>query len=147
MDEHEEVLHDIARHGWHAAVFESLESAGTGLGYSIGFFQTFGHPEIFIYGLSSDIISRLLVLVSVPIVAGDRFHAGSLIPDIAGQTLTFVEVHREFYERFFQRALSYYGERSFPMLQLVWPDPEGHFPWHPDYDYRYEQPVLGPNVA
>lgn len=142
----EKLLSDIAQYGWHAALINP-EEEGAGYGFTVGFFRSYGHPEIFIYGLSHETTHQLMRLISVPVMAGRRFHAGTVTHDLANHPCAFVEVPRDFYADFFGYGLWYYRERSFPVLQLVWPDPEGNFPWDSDYDFRYEQPVLGTNVA
>jgi hypothetical protein len=41
-------------------------------------------------------------------------------------------------------AIWYYRSSPFPVLQLVWPDPAGLFPWEDGFDERYRkrQPTL-----
>ena len=39
-------------------------------------------------------------------------------------------------------AFARYGEHRVRLQQLVWPDPQHHYPWDADYDHRYDQPLI-----
>jgi len=61
-------------------------------------------------------------------------------------SVMLVDVHPKFYREFLGTALWFYRSigRDFPVLQIVWPDKRGRFPWDADFDERTRdrQPVL-----
>ena len=61
-------------------VFEGKE--GPGFQYSIGFFQSFKHPEVLIFGQQSKVMHGMLARIADAIREGKRFAAGSDAEDI-----------------------------------------------------------------
>ncbi len=142
----EKLLADVKEYGCHI-----LNVAGDGrsdFSYSVGLYANFGHPEIVIIGLPSGTAMSLINAVR------DRAASGAPVADgtmsdglVRGYPVAFVRVEQEhFVDRFgfanwFYRSLAPGG---FPVLQLVWPDRQGLFPWHAAFDpgLRPVQPVL-----
>jgi len=50
---------DVAEYGWHV-VMVSGDEEGPGFAYSVGLKETFGHPEIIMFGLRSDLMHTLI---------------------------------------------------------------------------------------
>jgi len=70
---------------------------------------------------------------------GQVFLPGVRYPDLAGNALPtcFGEVDQQYYEHYFGQALVFHGTPNFPVLQVVWPDTRGHFPFEQGFEPRF----------
>lgn len=71
---------------------------------------------------------------------GQVFQPGVRYPDLAGNGLPtcFGEVDLHYYEDYFGQALVFHGTSAVPVLQAVWPDTQGHFPFEPSFERRFQ---------
>ncbi|NIK08936.1 hypothetical protein FHY11_002446 [Xanthomonas arboricola] len=64
VDESErQLLDDVAEHGWHC-IHITEEGEQVGYSFTVGLYQTFGHPELIIFGLSSMVSHQILSIVA-----------------------------------------------------------------------------------
>jgi hypothetical protein len=72
---------------------------------------------------------------------GQIFQPGVCYRGLADNDLPacFGLVAREQYAAHFGQALAFHGSATFPVLQLVWTDPQGHFPWDRNFDQKWSQ--------
>src|SRR5262249_23936133 len=132
-DRDRKVLADIARVGW-TVIAVQADGEGSGFAFSIGLLHTLGHPEILIMGLRPQIAQQLINNIGDAIREGQRFEAGKHYEGIAaGFPLAFVEMDRRYYREYLGYAGWFYRGPDFPVLQCVWPDKQGVFPWEPEY--------------
>lgn len=121
--------------------------------YTIGLLERFDHPEIAVTGLSFAVAQSLLNDLGKRIAgdpdagrAGERLADGQVIADIANFPAVLRAIHPSHFAAWFGRGVEQAGEKGkrFAALQLVWPDPQGHFPWDAEFDeaYRLYQPPL-----
>jgi hypothetical protein len=70
---------------------------------------------------------------------GCVFMPGKRYLDLAANGLPtcFAEVAQEHYATHFGQAQVFHGEHRFPVLQLVWSDPNGVFPWEDAFEQRW----------
>lgn len=138
-DADRKLLADVANHGWHL-VGVHADREGPGFVYSVGLLHTLGHPEILIMGLSHSTGAQLINLMGDGIGAGQRYEAGQRYYDLAkGLSLAFVRMNQRYYRDYLGYALWFYRTLDFPVLQCVWPDKTGVFPWEKGYDSRFFQ--------
>jgi hypothetical protein len=73
-------------------------------------------------------------------VGGLVFQTGIRYPDLAGNGLPtcFGEVDQHYYEDYFGQALVFHKTAAFPVLQVVWPDTHGHFPFEPAFERCFQ---------
>lgn len=125
---------------------------GPGFAYSVGLFQSFGHPEIIIFGLSLELMHRLINDLGQMIRAGERFddHSSSSDP-LEGYRIRFRQVAPGARDYYFGAAVRFYGDEEFPSLHCIWPDRLGRYPWDTEANdaYRRLQPMLtdGPEAS
>jgi hypothetical protein len=140
----QKVLDDIATFGWHCVQIFA-EGDEPGYCFTVGLFQSFGHPELIIFGLKARVAHQILCLVVDAAKAGSPLDL-SLPTDalIEGYSCCFVEVPRHEYDSYVGFAQWYYLGNSFPLYQVVWPSRTGLFPWHPEAtpEFRKAQPVV-----
>ncbi len=146
-DGHEDVVLDhVRRFGWHVAGVEEGES-GPAFAYSIGAFQSFGLPEIILFGLPMKSMQSIInVCVDEFKAAGGPPKLGEPVQGILeGFPVVFRKVGEDYFRGYLGYALWFYKGRDFPVLQCIWPDKQGRFPWETGFseDLLPQQPLLG----
>jgi hypothetical protein len=140
-----QVLDDIAEHGLH--VVYVVEAGGRpDVAFSVGMWESFQQPEVIVFGLPEEVAVELINLVADEADAGHRFLDGTrhegLLQDYP---VRFVEVPKSRYGEYLAAATWAYDGSDFPVVQLVWPDKQGRWPWDPSArkGAAGSQPVLG----
>ena len=140
-----QLLSDIEEFGWH--VVKILEDdKGPGFCYSIGLFETFNHPEIIIVGPNLDLAHTLINNIGEDLKNGMGYETGKLYPDILdGFDCLMLKVKEEHYKQHFGYAQWYYKNKSFPVLQCIYPTVKGVYPWEAHWPENIKdlQPILG----
>lgn len=138
------VKEKIDLYGW------MIQMVGAGDGepqfaYTVGLFSRNFEPEIICFTLPQDTVHGLLNDVARRTSEGLSLKGGMVFDDLANLPMTLIEVDNEKLRDYFGTAIRFYKGPVFPAVQLVWPDPEGRFPWDEGYDPEgYPQPLLGP---
>jgi hypothetical protein len=139
------VIEDVHQYGWHIVGVED-DAEGSGFAYSIGLFHTLKQPEIIIFGLSS-----FKTMAQIINAIGDEMRKGMKCEDwmesdkiLEGYSCMFRQVDQGFYRDYLGYAMWFYRPDDFPVLQCVWPDRQGRYPWHPQSpaELHTRQPVL-----
>lgn len=141
------VLREIHTDGWQiTGVMAREQDRGPDFAYSIGFFHSMGHPEVILFGLPLDTCMKAVNVIGLDIKNGMRFADLKVYADILKMPhlCCFREVSPHHYRDYIGYALWFYESDPFPLLQCVWSDENGHFPWHEECaDYcRDAQPQL-----
>ncbi|QEH37566.1 hypothetical protein OJF2_61570 [Aquisphaera giovannonii] len=134
----------IRDHGWQVMAVEA-DDEGPGFAYSVGLVRTFGHPEILTIGLDVRVLMGMINAVSELVRAGKRFdHLDESGDVLEAYNVAFRKVEPRHFRDFVGYARWYYRADEFPLLQCVWPDARGRFPWHADFpvELASRQPVL-----
>lgn len=141
------VLANVESFGWHCtSVTPKMESQQPPFSYTVGLSYSYGHPEFVIFGLPSKVSYSILSALAEAAESGKMWPLNEPCNDLLeGYPCVFVKVPRERQYDYVFSALWFYAEHEFSLYQVVWPDSEGHFPWHPaaDRSFQTEQPVLG----
>jgi Domain of unknown function (DUF4262) len=138
------VLSNIAEFGWHCV--NVIEDDGhPPWSFTIGLFETWDHPEFIVIGRSRATSHELLKTLAYDI----EMNCQPDLTDANGHLLLglkchFLEVNTRYYSDYVGFALWYYRKRKFPLYQIVWPDRDGLYPWHPHAPRSFKewQPVL-----
>ncbi|AXY75987.1 DUF4262 domain-containing protein [Paraflavitalea soli] len=143
------ILDNIEKYGCHLALLEP-DNYLPGFAYTIGLFKRFGHPEIICFGLKTEILGSLLNEACNRIMNGETLTTNKLYSGfLGGHQIQFLQVDKEHYQNYVGYAGWFYDQTfDFPLLQLVWPDKQGHFPWDKDFnaDWKFKQPLLDRNT-
>lgn len=138
------VIDDIREFGWHCLHILG-EGEHVGYSFTVGLYQSYGHPELIIFGLSSQVAHDILA------IAADAAKSGSPLDltqatdaFVEGYFSCFTEVPKLEYREYVGFARWYYHGNDFPLYQIVWPSKSGVFPWHPTAtpEFRAAQPVI-----
>ena len=121
---------DMRQYGWHVVGVPG-EPFRHPLTYSMGFCQTFGQPEMVVVGLPvQDLGPAIINDLGRLMKKGVTFEDGTESDQIFKHyPCMFRKVDWDCYGRYFGRARMY--DRGFPMLQCVYPDQQGRYPWQP----------------
>lgn len=139
------ILDNICRYGWHS------NSVGTALdasifAYTVGFFHSYRHPELLVFGLTPESAHGLFTAAARMIARGRALDTSTPTEELlVARACIPVDVPRRFYAEFATSARWYYNGNRFPMYQVVWPSDDGLYPWNPKAPDAFvrEQPVLG----
>lgn len=142
----QKLIADIGQYGWHCMNVLAEGDEGP-FSFTIGLFQTYGYPELIIFGLRSELAHRILAIAAGAIQAGRPIDLSRPSDELVeGPPCCFVEVPKSQYEQHLGFARWYYRGDEFPTWQIVYPSRfDGRFPWHPEASESFKalQPVLG----
>jgi len=119
----------VAEFGWCVQGVEA-EADKPAFAYSIGLQQSFGQPELIVFGLPHEAAQRLLNLIGERVRDGMRFEPGIAYGDlVAAHDVKFREVVDPASLRdHVGYALWYYQGQPLSLAQIIWPDAKGVFP-------------------
>jgi hypothetical protein len=140
----EKLLSDVAKFGWHV-VGISAEDDLPAFAFSVGLFHNYKHPEILTMGLPIETMHQMINVIGAGVGSGTIFREDSRYADIiADFDCAFIKVSERHYQEHLGYAQWFYQGSDFPVLQCVWPDKQGKFPWDPDFPeaLRSLQPLL-----
>jgi hypothetical protein len=137
---------DVAKYGWHVvAVVPRPDESFPPFAFTVGLFETYQHPELIVFCLPMKIAHAVFSTCVERIEEGATFVDGQVRSDVLNKyRAAFSTVDPSFYSEYLGTAIGFYDHLDFPVLQLVWPDRNDHFPWEPhcDANFAEEQPVL-----
>ncbi len=112
--------------------------------YTAGIQESWSQPELIVFGLDYD-RSTLLLTGAVDLIKKGAIlteHEGNY--RICDTDVRFLEVPARVAARLLNETASYYGEKKFRVLQMLWPDEQGRFPSDPQCQeqVRRAQPVI-----
>ena len=135
-DDERKIVEDVESVGWHVIAIEEDEE-GPGFAYTIGLHHSFGHPEVIVFGLRTETLFQIVNTIGEAVKDGTKFEADHESGDVLNDYLVhFRAIDRRHYNEYLGYAQWFYNGDGFPALQCVWPDSEGHYPWHPDIDAK-----------
>lgn len=138
----EESKRKIKEHGWLIQAVMSSETS-PGWAYTIGL-RELDHPELVIANLPPKVAHGVLNELADRVKNGEKLTVNTFYDHvISNYAVTLSPVEDTNFGNWFNVLEWVYGDRDWPVLQVWWPDFEGHFPWQEGYDVRYEQPTVG----
>jgi hypothetical protein len=150
-DQHQQILaHQdlaIAAYGW-AVTGVIPEPGQAAYAYTVGL-TAVDAPELVITGLHHDIAHALLndAAHRVHANAARWGHRDRITDLLAGYDAVIIDgtAHDLITAG---TAIARYGADRLRLQQIVWPDPDGYFPWEPGYRYPTTvQPLLHPTTT
>ena len=141
MDHADKIAWVVETNGWCAEPVAPVNDPPTpGYTYSIGFGDTYDHPDVVIFGLQPAAARGLIeMLATLP----EGMFVGLLDGELP---CALLPVDMSLYAEMFPGATQFYGDEGcYRVSQFVWPDRTGHMPWDAEYDERLRlaQPVVG----
>jgi hypothetical protein len=114
-----------------------------GYSFSIGLYKKFQLPEIMIVGLDQELCQTLIENISVDYEEGRALKVGEFNADIVENfDCLVVPLDLPNYIAYLSWARWFYKGNDFQVVQIVYPDLLGLFPWDKDFSKKILQPVL-----
>jgi len=121
----------VARRGW-SVVSVPAEGPRPPYAFTVGLWHSFAHAEASLFGRDEDEMVRWLDIVAGEVKTGRVLLPDRLGDDVIGDVEVFPRpALASWHRHLFAAALTFYRGEPVPMLQLVWPDPDGVLPWEP----------------
>lgn len=138
------VLRDVEQNGVQL-FFDEVEDPATTRAFTLGLFHLRQRPEILAFGLPEELAGQVLELVADDVEDGVEYEVGQKHEGIVhGYPVTFGRVTKAQVRALLPELVSAYGTDDVPVLQLVYPDRQGRWPWDPGVREGFSegQPVL-----
>lgn len=120
------IVDTIREHGWSALRVEG----GISFAYTVGLWHTFRRPEIAMFGLDGEGMQHWLnACVALGREQGWPEQGDPFEGVLAGFATQLRPVDDSWRDALFGTAHRFYRGFAVPVLQLVWPDRDGHWPW------------------
>lgn len=124
-----------------------VESTGylPSFAYSVGLSETYNHPEIICFGLSTKLLHELINDVSKIIEVEGKINIDKEYDNIfQNSRAKFLKVDKENINSYFTVAINYFKTDKIKCLQLIWTDRNNKFPWENGYEkeFKFKQPLL-----
>jgi len=147
--EEKKVLSDVAEQGVHIVHVPATEESAA-FSATIGLYFQFEHPELIVFGLPEEVAEDLLNAVTDAADDGSRFEHGKNYKDLlVGYPVRFLNIPADRVADYMNTAKWAYGDKEFPVMQLVWPDKQHRWPWQEGVRevFRGAQPIIGSRDA
>ncbi|MEU8320766.1 DUF4262 domain-containing protein [Nonomuraea sp. NPDC048881] len=136
-DQH--TVEHVQARGWSVKMIPE-DDHGPGFAYTVGLWHTHRSPELAMFGLDVRLMHVLLNDLADEIAAGRPAQADEERHDLLERhPVVLKTVDLSWYREFFGCAISFYRRLSFPVLEVLWPDRDGRFPWNTGYDEQYRE--------
>lgn len=140
----QQTIRHVQEHGWSVMKIPA-DAQGPGFAYTIGLWHSYRSPELAMFGLDVEPMHVMLNAL------GDKAATGAVLDDgqqhsdiIDGLPIALKAARGPWFSTFFGRALAFYQRPPLRVLQVLWPDADGRFLWHPESSavHRASQPQL-----
>lgn len=131
-----QIAEHIRRFGWHCLHVHPNRPDQKLFTYSIGFNQTYGSPEILVFGVGTDKAHALLSECASLLASGLTFVLGAEDDRVlvAPYNVVLKPVRTDALHYYCGTAVRYYGRDDVSAAVMFLPDRENRFPWNPAYD-------------
>lgn len=141
----DDVAKAVKEHGFSICAI-SASSDSPSFTYTVGLTETYGHPELIVFGIGGRNAAYFLTMLAAEIANGSTIQVESIRDDLANLPFTFKLVSSAAVENYAAQAFFYYENTSIvpTFMQMVITDKVGLFPWDAKYDpsMRTRQPEL-----
>jgi hypothetical protein len=138
----------IKKYGLSVIKIESTEYLPS-FAYSVGLTETFNHPEIICFGLSTELMHQLINDVAEIIREEGKLDLNKEYSNVfENSRAKFLQIDKKNIEDYFGVAIKYFGTTKINGLQLIWTDRNNKFPWENGFEeeFRFKQPLLDRNA-
>ncbi len=129
MMNEESIKNNIVKYGWQFQFVFDSEGDKPDFSYSIGFEETYKHPEVMIFGLKRETMHSILSDIANDLSKGRKFLADIRTNDVlSGEfEVMFKLVKNEFLPEYTGIASQYYN-KQFRAMVMFWPDKSNVLP-------------------
>jgi len=135
--QNQEIADNIRKYGWHCLRVFPTEVGQDKFSYSIGFAESYGAPEVLIFGLERSKAHALLNECANLLKAGHVIQPGVEDSNVlaGGYNVVFKPVRSDCFGEYLGTAGRYYQDKPFKAVVMFIPDRDHRFPWQAGYDY------------
>lgn len=143
MSMFETIQKNIDKYGWSTLYVHDKKQEKEAFMYSIGFEQTYGHPEVMIFGLKKETMHTILSDLAHLISEGFRVKLDARVQGVIGNGLDvlFKDVRAEYFDDYLGTAKRHY-QKPFRACVMFWPDKENILPVDPGYSLSKQSEAL-----
>ena len=137
-------LTDIEKYGCHVIKVFSEKDLPP-FAYSIGIKAKSNQPDLMIIGLSLELSHWIINEYNARVIAGESFRPNVCYDGfIDAHPVLFSPMLKDHYPEYLGWGLWYNKGKDFPMYQMIYPDNEGRWFWHPGANslYKNVMPLL-----
>ncbi|WP_394175917.1 DUF4262 domain-containing protein [Thalassotalea litorea] len=141
--QHKKISKNIEEHGWQFQFVFDENGEKVDFAYTIGFEETFAHPEIMIFGLKKETMHTILADIAYELKSGKVFTPNNRIPDVisGGLDVMFKPLKNECIADFAGIASQYY-DKPFRVLVMLWPDRNNILPTEANCELTIQNEAL-----
>lgn len=126
----------VKEYGW-SVVLVPADDRGPGWAFTIGLWHSYRSPELAMFGLEPYDMQTCLNDLGDQAAAGRPLRPNQEWPDaVIHRPVLLHPVDHGWHRAFFSMGVGFYRWPRMPVLQAVWPDERGLYPWQPGSDPR-----------
>ena len=135
--QNQKIADNIQKYGWHCLHVAPSEDDEEPFSYSIGFTESYGAPEVLVFGLSREKAYGLLNACASALKKGHAITPEVEDPELlsGGYKVVFKSVRPECIDEYLGTTERYYQDKPFRAVVMFLPDREHRFPWQTGYSY------------
>lgn len=140
------LIERVKEHGWQTTSVGADDNGDPAFSYTTGFWFSVNQPEIVLFDfppqLSHDVFGQMIRMAR----EGYHFPIWKPVEGVLSNEIVYlVPATREAGVQYLRSSDWFYKRCEFPVLQLVWSDRDGRFPWENDFDPALMK--LQPNLS
>ena len=138
------IVENIKKHGWHFQFVFDENGENEDFAYSIGFEESFGHPEIMIFGLPRETMHAILSDLADEIRSGKKIVPNERRSGVLSGNfeVMFKPIRKEFLLEYAGRATDYYKDKI-RVYVMFWPDKNNILPTEEHCEVTVQDEALG----
>jgi len=135
LEENNKIAANIHEYGWHCLHIFPTTDDHEQFSYTIGFTESYGSPEIMVFGLNREKSHALLNECAQLLRSGHKFCAGVKDNSVLSGSydVVFKPVHVQYFNEYLGTAVRYFEEKPFEAMVMFLPDKNNLFPWEHAY--------------
>jgi len=135
--QNQKIADNIEKYGWHCLHVAPCEDDEEPFSYSIGLAESYGAPEVLVYGVPREKAHALLNACASALKKGHSITPEAEDPELlsGGYKVVFKSVRPECFDEYLGTAERYYRDKPFGAVVMFLPDREHRFPWQTGYNY------------
>ncbi len=139
----EKIKADIQEFGWHSLFVFDPKGENANFHYTVGFEETFNHPELLFFGLSQEAGHGILTDLANDIKSGKSFEANKKLNGVVGGdfTVIFKPVIDPSNTDYLAGAQNYY-KKPFRAFVMFWPDKQNILPFEESCEVTVQDEAL-----
>jgi Domain of unknown function (DUF4262) len=140
----DQIEQNIAKYGWQFQFVFDNEGEHPPFAYSIGFEESYNHPEIMIFGLKREIMHSMLSHVASEIKGGKVYELDKKTKNVfsGDYDVMFKNLNESYHPEYAGIAMDYYN-KPIRIYVMLWPDKNNVLPTESNCQLTVQNEALG----